>query len=393
MPLASGALLALTVEKPAVGGRMIARADGQIVLVGGAIPGERVAARVVRVAKGVAYAETTTVEEPSPDRRMPAGDPLCGGCLYNHITYERQLEIKAAVIGDAFARIARIDLPGPVHVAPSVEDGYRMRARLHLRGGRVGFFREGSHELCDPRETRQLLPAACDALDRLAREVGASSHEGDELELSENIAASERSIAIGQRILVGDAYVYDALTIDHHVVAWRRHCLAFFQGNRYLIGALVSHVVTQIPQGARVIDLYAGTGLFSLPLSIARGARVIAVEGDHVAALDLAWNTKNLSGAGIEPVHRSVESFLAGPIDTPGAVIVDPPRTGMSRDALAGALRLHASQIVYVSCDVATLARDSRRIVDAGYAVSHAALFDMFPNTPHIEAVLTFTTR
>src|SRR3954470_22981815 len=105
MTLAAGTLLTLTIENPAAGDRMIARAEGQVVLVGGAIPGERVVARLERVAKGVAYAETTVVEERSSDRREPTGDALCGGCLYNHINYARQLEIKAQVIADAFGRI------------------------------------------------------------------------------------------------------------------------------------------------------------------------------------------------------------------------------------------------------------------------------------------------
>ena len=111
-----GHLLTLSIEKPAAGGRMIARADGQVVLVSGAIPGERVTARVERVGRGVAYADVVTVEQPSPDRRSVQGDPLCGGCLYSHIVYARQLEIKALVIEDAFARIGHITLPAPVAV-------------------------------------------------------------------------------------------------------------------------------------------------------------------------------------------------------------------------------------------------------------------------------------
>src|SRR5712691_2351107 len=154
-----GQTLSLTIEKPAAGGRMIARVDGQIVLVLGAIPGERVRARIERVGKDVAYADTVAVEEGSSDRRTPFSDPLCGGCLYGYIKYPRQLDIKSLVIADAFNRIGHLPLPGAVRVAASPEEGYRMRARLHLRGQRFGFFREGTHEICDARATRQLLPA------------------------------------------------------------------------------------------------------------------------------------------------------------------------------------------------------------------------------------------
>src|SRR5580698_6477989 len=141
--LSAGQTLPLTIEKPAAGGRMIARVHGQVVLVSGAIPGERVVARVERVGKGVAYAGTVEIEEPSADRRAPSADPLCGGCLYSHIAYPRQLEIKSQVIADAFKRIGRLQLPAPAAVTGSPEDGYRMRARLHVRDHRFGFFREG----------------------------------------------------------------------------------------------------------------------------------------------------------------------------------------------------------------------------------------------------------
>src|SRR5215510_10479172 len=127
--LTPGDILSLTIDKPAAGGRMIARADGQVVLVSGAIPGERVRARVERTGKGVAFAETLAVDEPSPDRRQPFVDPQCGGNLFGHIAYPRQLAIKSQVIGDAFARIGHVALPSPVSVVASPEDGYRMRAR------------------------------------------------------------------------------------------------------------------------------------------------------------------------------------------------------------------------------------------------------------------------
>ncbi|HEX4347270.1 MAG TPA: TRAM domain-containing protein [Vicinamibacterales bacterium] len=384
MPLAAGALLPLSIEKPAAGGRMIARLDGQVVLVAGAIPGERVVARIERIAKGVAYAQTTAVEERSPDRRDGGADPLCGGCLYSHIAYARQLQVKADVIRDAFGRIARIELPGAVPVAASREDGYRMRARLHVRAGRIGFFREGTHELCDPRASHQLLPGTIDALDHAARKA---EHDGD-VDVSENIPATERSIAFEGRILDGGEYVHDALSIDGHEVLLRRHVLAFFQGNRYLLGSLVAHVVAQVETGARVVDLYAGTGLFSVPLAVAKRARVTAVEGDRAASGDLEWNARD---AGVDAVRASVEHFTERLREKPDVIVADPPRTGLSREALAGILGTRAPKIVYVSCDVATLARDARRIVDAGYTVARADAFDMFPNTPHVETVIVFT--
>ena len=422
--------LPLTIEKPAAGGRMLARANGQVVLVAGAIPGERVTVRVERVTKGVVFAETVTVDAPSPDRRAPFDDPLCGGCVYSHIEYPRQLDIKAAVITEAFKRIGRLELPGRIGVAASPEDGYRMRGRLHVRGYRLGFFRENTHEVCDPRTTRQLLPETCDALDRLMaamRSLGLDAVR--EIELSENVDASDRvvyldaSSEIDTRAIVtlagtdgftgmasafgiqGRAHVVDRLALRPVVnagaectVALRRHVLAFFQGNRHLLSTLVTHVVEQVPPDGDVIDLYAGVGLFSVSAAAARGVRVTAVEGDHHAAEDLVANAAEGAGS-IVAVHQSVEKFLGSfrreTDSRASTVIVDPPRTGLSKEALDGVLRLNASRLIYVSCDVATLARDARRIVDAdeGYAIARADAFDLFPNTPHVETVVVFDRR
>jgi 23S rRNA (uracil1939-C5)-methyltransferase len=387
---------------------MIARLSGQVVLVGGAIPGERVTARIERVGKGVLYADTVSVDDASPDRRPVMADPLCGGCLYAHIGYARQLALKAQVIADAFGRIGRLRLPSAVPVAASPEDGYRMRARLHVRGRRGGFFREGTHEVCDARLTRQLLPATCDALDRLVAGLASAGLDSvREIELSENADASDRVAYFdsgapidggaferlaqidGLTGLGPEASVTDRITIGAAApVVLRRNVRSFFQGNRYLLRDLVAHVVGLVPSGADLVDLYAGAGLFAMTAAAIRQARVTAVEGDRVAAADLIANAG--AYAGVEVRHQSVETFLEAP-RAPDVVIVDPPRTGLSRAALDGVIRLHAGRVVYVSCDVATLARDARRLLDAGYAIERADAFDLFPNTPHVETVAAFS--
>ena len=187
----------------------------------------------------------------------------------------------------------------------------------------------------------------------------------------------------------GTPHVVDVLDVDGHAVSLRRHVLAFFQGNRFLLPSLVAHVVSHVAQGNRVIDLYAGTGLFSVAAGVARGAQVLAVEGDRTGAADLALNAESTHGA-VKAVHEGVETFVTRQHNTPDVLIVDPPRTGMSKEALDGALGLKAPVVVYVSCDVATLARDARRFVDAGYTLDRLVGFDLFPNTPHVESVATF---
>jgi 23S rRNA (uracil1939-C5)-methyltransferase len=428
--LAAGQLVALEVEKPAVGGPMLARVEGQVVLVEGAIPGERLTARIERVRKGVGYARTMSVEAPSSDRREPFTDPLCGGCLYAHISYARQLAIKAQVIADAFSRIARIALPSTIAVRPSPETGYRMRARLHARGGRAGFFREGSHDVCDARQTRQLLPASCDVIDHLAaglRSLGIVASW--ELELSENAAATERVVHLecaspveagslaalarcegltgftvnrrvpsggasmpgsaAVQVIDGDPHVTDVVSVGDGAMSLKRHVLSFFQGNRFMLGGLVSHVLAQTADAGDILDLYAGVGLFAAAAARTPGVRVVAVEGDRQAARDLSANAGSAGGA-LEPVCQSVESFVGATSVRPAVVIVDPPRTGMSREALDGVLALGAGRLIYVSCDVATLARDARRVLDAGHVLAQLDAFDLFPNTPHVESVAVF---
>jgi len=400
---------------------MIARHQGQVVLVAGAIPGERVRARVERVSRHLIYATTVDVLHPSSDRRPVNGDWLCGGNVYAHVAYARQLEIKAAVIGDAFARIAHMPLVA-THVVRSPESGYRMRARLHVRGTRIGFYREGTHDLCDPAATGQLLPQTLDVLDRFAVALQRERVHGlSSIDLSENIPGDERALHVevdhpldltrvadlsgpgltglsysgpfsGMPASVsGSPLVFDRVLIvtpgGEHAMTLQRNVRAFFQGNRYLLPALVTRVVSLVDAGP-VIDLYAGVGLFGVALAACGRSGIAAVEGDRVSAQDLKANAAAY-GPAIEVVHETVERFIARRAALPDAtLIVDPPRTGISRAAITGIAGCGARAIIYVSCDVATLARDVRRLVDAGYVMEHIEGFDLFPNTAHVEAIV-----
>jgi len=380
---------------------MLARHDGQVVLVAGAIAGERVRARIERVSRQMAFAETVDVVEASSDRRVPAVDPACGGSLYAHIAYARQLSLKSELILDAFARIAKVALAKPVEVMASPEDGYRMRARLHVRNGRIGFFREGTHELCDAGLTRQLLPAAIDALKRLessvVREAGTKG-TAVSCELSENVPAGERAVAIeydNGRIELAPGYdspyVTDRLNVAGAAVMLTRHVQSFFQGNRWLLEPLAARVIAQVPDG-RVIDLYAGAGLFAVSLAAAGRRSITAVEGDRFSAHDLK-NNAALFGDAMTVSHTSVEQYLAsGAIRDAQTAVVDPPRTGISGEAMSGILGLKVPRVVYASCDVATLARDVKRFVQAGYRLEHIEAFDLFPNTAHVETLAVLVT-
>jgi len=424
--ITAGSTIDLDIEKPTAGGRMLARFGGQVVLVWGAIPGERVTARVERLGKGVVYAETIEVTSPSPDRRDTAGDWRCGGNVLEHVVYERQRVLKGEIIQDALGRIGRVPLAATPEVVGSPEVGYRMRARLHAHNGRLGFFREGTHDLCDAGLTRQLLPDTTTWIERVQQRLGPTGLAGiTSIEIAENIPANERvchlelegSVDVnglaalsmetgltgltaarvmrpGVERLTGTPTVTDVLHITDdtppRAVRLRRDVRAFFQGNRFLLTRLVRHVVGLVPHGP-VVDLYAGVGLFGLSLAAAGGEDITLVEGDPVSGADLEGNAAPFRDR-VHVRRTSVEEWLralARPDVT--TVIVDPPRTGMSREATTGIIAQKPERVVYVSCDVATLARDVRAFIDAGFELGPLTGFDLFPNTAHVETVAVLT--
>jgi tRNA/tmRNA/rRNA uracil-C5-methylase (TrmA/RlmC/RlmD family) len=309
-------------------------------------------------------------------------------------------------------------------VMPSPERGYRMRARLHVQDGRAGFFREGTHVLCDPASTGQLADAAGAAIQSTAEALNAAGAQPVSIELTENVPADQRVLSvevqnssrIGQRVVSGivaggtiaglaatderggrvtwgDTAVADSLVrlTGGRTAAGdlQRRPESFFQGNRFLISDLVTSVLDVIPAEGTVLDLYAGVGLFAVSLAACGRRGIIAVEGDRAGGTDLQRNAGPFGDAVVVALE-SVEAALRRRRDPVRTVVVDPPRTGMSPEALDGMLRLRAGRVVYVSCDPATLARDARKLVDAGYGLEVLRAFDLFPNTPHVESLGVF---
>jgi 23S rRNA (uracil1939-C5)-methyltransferase len=407
-----GDLLTLRIEKPVAGGRMLARADGAVVLVAAALPGELVEARVERSQRGTLWAQACRVIEPSPDR---VGEPdPCGGCVLSHARYDHQLAIKQQIVQDTFTRVARLSIEPPP-IVPSLPSGYRMRARLHALDGRTGFFLEGTHTLCDAVGTQQLLPETHAAIDACMAGLGDEAAGVVAIDVAENVEASERALHVefgsgaavprraaappgvtslsvsrqGSRdveVWSGEGRVTDTFSGGGRQWRLSRSTRAFFQGNRHLLHGLVGHVVGAIGPGA-VMDLYAGVGLFAVAAAAHGRAPVMAVEGDALSAADLRRNTAEWRGL-VQARHASVEESLHDRrVLRPQTLVVDPPRTGLSRRALQGILALGAPRVIYVSCDVPTLARDARALVDAGYQLRRLTAFDLFPQTAHVETV------
>jgi 23S rRNA (uracil1939-C5)-methyltransferase len=446
-------VITLALERPVAGGRMLARHEGRVVLVSGGIPGERVSARVERVKKQVMWAEVVEVIDPSPDRRESPCDLACGGSTYAHMTYARQIACKAAVIADAFSRIAKAPLETLVVVRESPEDGYRLRARVHLDGTRWGFLREGTRTLCDAASTRQLLPSTVAAIDAVRDVAPGLFLLSSAISVAENVPASERvlhfELKAGHRLpgaddfasvfgsdhasalmsvsgvtigsSTGDDYSGDddsdgqSHGLDHgssRVLmgdpSVRDTAASLFGATSPIDGAVtwsrratsffqgnryrtgaLVRRVLEVATGDRVVDLYSGVGLFAVALA-ASGAHVTAVEGDPSSGADLVVNARSFSDR-LSVAHASVEDWLrSATAKKPDVVVLDPPRAGASLAALQGVIALRSARLLYVSCDPPTLARDSARLCAAGYALQSIEAFDLFPNTPHVECVAVF---
>jgi 23S rRNA (uracil1939-C5)-methyltransferase len=418
-----GHVVEVIVERPAAGGRMIARHEGQVLLVSGVIPGERVSVLIERSEKRVAFGRATAILEASPDRREPPVDPACGGVLFSHIAYQRQIAIKADIVADAFSRLGRIPLES-VHVAASPEHDYRMRARFHMGNGRVGFYREGTHEVCDGRESRLVTPGMIDAVEGMVAALRGSGVHATTIVVTENIPGDERAMhvdvtddaqpahdalleagtlvgltgctargPVGPLVHAGDARVGDTLlrlTAGRGGTGLlRRRPSSFFQGNRFLLPPLVTRVLDAIPAKDAVLDLYAGVGLFSVALAATGCTRIVAVEGDRSSGADLRENAAPFASA-LKVVIGRVEEHIASRGHHADTILVDPPRTGISREAMQAIAEYGALRVVYVSCDPPTMARDARRLLDAGYRLESIEGFDLFPNTPHVETLAVF---
>jgi 23S rRNA (uracil1939-C5)-methyltransferase len=396
---------------------MLARHQGQVVLVAGAIPGERVRVHVDRRARGVSYAVVDEVLAPSDARRPGVGDPRCGGRSYAHIAYPSQLELKRAIVVDALARIGHCADATVLATVGSPEHGYRTRARLHVARGRVGFVREGSQDVCPFTEGAVLSAPMTAALETMAARLDRSLKLLAEIDVVESVDATERAWTLrwlpspdarraasrvgvfegwtggwletgSERRALGAPWVFDELPGTAGTLRLRHQPTSFFQGNRYLLSTLARMVVARVE--APVIDLYAGVGLFGLLAAANALAPVELVEGEPSSAADLRVNCEAF-GPKVTAVQHPVETYLRHHPPPRGAtVIVDPPRTGLSAAVVAALAGRRVRRIVYVSCDPPTFARDARALIAAGYGLDGVQPLDLFPGTAHVELVATF---
>lgn len=389
-----GQIVEVEIERIVPGGRGLGHAVGLTLFVGLSAAGDLVRVRIDEVRGRVGFATVVEVVTPGAGRVAPLCPHfgVCGGCDWQHLTYTAQLAAKGELLADCLRRIAGLTPPDDIDIVRSpAEWGYRSRAVWRLDPARrLGYYELGSHRVCDVEVCPVLTPKLQDELTRTRQHLGTRDRRPREMRVAAIVGdfASEPRLpgAVDELscVIRGEHYAFDAT--------------CFFQTNLTILAVLVEHVIGMAAganEAARedswLLDLYCGVGLFTLPLA-RRFARVVGVEGSRRA---VEFARRNLARAGLRNAMvagADVGAWLAGHRATrpaPDVVVLDPPRTGMAADALTELIAWRPPRVIYVSCDPATLARDLRSFVGAGYEVRSVTGFDMFPQTHHLETVAT----
>ena len=422
----------LKIEKPVYGGDALARlpADehgpGKSVFVPFVLEGELVEATLTEQKPGFARADLERVLTSSSARVKPECPYFerCGGCHFQHSSYEHQLQMKAAVFRETLQRTGKIELPCKLRIHPSPPWNYRNRTRLKVQAApefALGYYRFRSHEFLPVDQ----CPISSPLINRAIREITAFGrtqdfstcvHEleffanaedssllieaycsadtsgADATQLAEKLLTAMPEIA-GVAVFGQGAYQHSrdkllanagATYIEYRTkqFSYRVEAGSFFQVNRFLIDELVE-LATSGASGKTALDLYAGVGLFSVVLARSF-AQVIAIEASQTSYAGLRHN----AAQEVKAVLATTEQFLDGASVRPDFVVADPPRAGLGERNIRNLAKVGPPRITYVSCDPATLARDLRTLVNVGYRIEGADLIDLFPQTFHIESVI-----
>ena len=369
------------------GGDGLARLDGRVVFTPYVLPGETVRADVERAKNDLMRGRLLEVIQPAAARVDPACPYFyrCGGCQYQHAAYEFQLEQKRAILREALRRVGKIELEREIDLIAAEPWHYRNRIQLHVRGGQVGYFEAGSQRLCPVSHCPISSPKLNEAIATLDRELPRYRSFTANVELFTN--ETEIQVNVLDRVPASVRPAFEAVGSAEPIeyAGFRVSRNSFFQVNRYLVDRLVEAAVTDLA-GESAIDLYAGVGLFSLRLAM-RFRQVTAVESGWSAFRDIEFNVQR-AGAPVAAEHKTTEEFLSSMQQAPDLILADPPRTGLGKHAIAEMIRIRARQLVIVSCDPATLARDLHGLLEAGYQIEQVTLVDLFPQTFHLETVV-----
>lgn len=421
--------------KPLYGGQFLARYEGKAVFVPLALPGERVSVRITEQKKSYSVAEPLETVLISADRATPLCPHfgVCGGCNYQHASYESQLAMKESILRETLTR-SGVTPTGKIDVLSAHPWTYRNRIRLGFDAqGNPGYRGRRSHAIVPIRECPIAAPALVSAAQMIAEVCRSASpsirlseislfcnHDESPMlatlfaatpnqnidkrgfesilreitERAPSLRGIEGMVAAGELQPARNLAQWGDASITYRAAGfgYRVDHGAFFQVNRWLTDALIDRVVAK-HTGAIAWDLFAGVGLFARQLTTTF-TKVVAVESapNSIAALEA-----NLAGTAATAVRATTLDFLrravqsgrqSREIDKPDLVVVDPPRTGLGPEVTALLGQAEPKTIVYVSCDPATLARDLKALIGAGYSVDSIALADLFPQTYHLESIV-----
>lgn len=383
----------MIVDKWVYGGEGLARIEGRVVLVPNVLPGES-----ARIDSGKdVHASLIEVLTPAAERVMPAC-PLfttCGGCHYQHAPYEYQLARKVEILREQLQRVGKINFEGEIAVISGPPLGYRNRAQFHIASGKIGYLAARSHELVPvegecPVSSPRLNQALAEMRERLSdprfpRFVQALELFTNETDVQINVIESDRAVA--RRFY---EWCESKQAIDYTTAfgTFRVSSRSFFQVNRFLVEKLVEAALPE-QGGESALDLYAGVGLFALPMARRFGS-VTAVETGSSAAHDLEFNASRAQLA-VKVEQARVEDYLERLQVEPEFVLADPPRAGLGKDVVGHLQRLAPPRMTIVSCDPATLARDLAGL--SSYQIESLTMVDLFPQTYHLETIARLRRR
>lgn len=378
------AFLNVTIERLLPGGVGLAHADGLTIFVSLAAPGDEVRVRIDRLQGKVAFASIHEIIKGSPARVEPPCPYFgrCGGCDFQQLTYDAQLQAKIDIIQDCFQRIAKIPEPVNIKILPSPEWQYRARALWQTDADRkwLGYYVRGSRDVCDVEYCAVLVPELQQTLETLRATIESATSVRDIA-----VVAGDEGVSVDPPLAN-----FEPREISRTIAGERYHFSAksFFQINHQLLPALIQEAIGDAG-GMVAVDLYCGVGLFTLPLA-RRFTQVVGVEANERATRFARVNLESAQLNNAQVFTADVGNWLRDHVSnaSPDLILLDPPRTGAENKVISGILSLKPRHIVYVSCDPATLARDLKKLLAGGYSLDTVTAFDMFPQTHHVETVV-----
>ena len=388
-----GDRLKVNIEKIVPNGYGLSFADELTVFTALAAAGDELVVEIRQLKHNTAFAEILEIVTPSPDRVEPpcVYFGACGGCDFQQLNYQAQLDAKLAIIRDSLTRIGKIEQIPDIEIVPSPQQfDYRLRAQWHVNRPekKIGYYRRNSHDVVDIERCLVLAPELEETLEKTRQTLDWDAMWSDKTQI-DAASGSDGSVSI-----FSPEFSLTAHPVSYfvHDFSYFYSAQSFFQGNRFLIDKLIEGAVS-CATGENALDLYSGVGLFTLPLA-KNFTHVTGVE-DNDRAVEFA--EKNAGAAHLENirfVRRSVRDFLHEQLpEKIDFLLLDPPRAGAENDTIRNILKIGATQISYVSCDPSILARDLRKFLEGGYRISSITALDLFPQTHHVETVVRLNKR